>query len=283
MDQIYEILSSLNIEQDIGINNIIDILIVSVVIYKVLMLVKETRAEQLIKGIIILLIALKFSEWANLVVIHFLLRNTVTIGAVALLIVFQPELRKALEYLGRSKFLKQSFMEFMDEEVEDHIHELIDAISALSRTKTGALIVMEQQAPLLDIAQTGTRLDSRITAELVQNIFFPNSPLHDGAMIIRKGRIEAAGCILPLSDSNFISKELGTRHRAALGLVENTDAFVLIVSEETGTISVARDGKLIRHLDGKALEKLLRGEMIKEQKTSSLLYFWRGKHDQTPK
>lgn len=283
MDQIYEILSSLNIEQDIGINNIIDILIVSVVIYKVLMLVKETRAEQLIKGIIILLIALKFSEWANLVVIHFLLRNTVTIGAVALLIVFQPELRKALEYLGRSKFLKQSFMEFMDEEVEDHIHELIEAISTLSRTKTGALIVMEQQAPLLDIAQTGTRLDSRITAELVQNIFFPNSPLHDGAMIIRKGRIEAAGCILPLSDSNFISKELGTRHRAALGLVENTDAFVLIVSEETGTISVARDGKLIRHLDGKALEKLLRGEMIKEQKTSSLLYFWRGKHDQTPK
>lgn len=283
MDKIYEILSSLNIEQDIGINNIIDILIVSVVIYKILMLVKETRAEQLIKGIIILLIALKFSEWANLVVIHFLLRNTVTIGAVALLIVFQPELRKALEYLGRSKFLKQSFMEFMDEEVEDHIHELMDAITALSRTKTGALIVMEQEAPLLDIAQTGTRLDSRITAELVQNVFFPNSPLHDGAMIIRKGRIEAAGCILPLSDSSFISKELGTRHRAALGLVENTDALVLIVSEETGTISMAREGKLLRHLDSRALEKLLRGELIKDHKNSSLLDFWRGKHDQTPK
>lgn len=283
MDTIYEILSNLNIEQDIGINNIIDILIVSVVIYKVLMLVKETRAEQLIKGIIILLIALKFSEWANLVVIHFLLKNTVTIGAVALLIVFQPELRKALEYLGRSKFLKQSFLEFMDEEVEDHIHELIDAITVLSRTKTGALIVMEQQAPLLDIAQTGTRLDSRITTELVQNVFFPNSPLHDGAMIIRKGRIEAAGCILPLSDSHFISKELGTRHRAALGLVESTDALVLIVSEETGTISMAREGKLLRHLDGRALEKLLRGELIKEQKNSALLDFWRGKNDKSAK
>ncbi len=283
MDKIYEILSSLNIEQDIGINNIIDILIVSVVIYKVLMLVKETRAEQLIKGIIILLIALKFSEWANLVVIHFLLKNTVTIGAVALLIVFQPELRKALEYLGRSKFLKQSFMEFMDEEVEDHIHELMDAITALSRTKTGALIVMEQEAPLLDIAQTGTRLDSRITTELVQNVFFPNSPLHDGAMIIRKGRIEAAGCILPLSDSHYISKELGTRHRAALGLVENTDALVLIVSEETGTISMAREGKLHRHLDGRALEKLLRGDLIKEQKNSFLMDFWRRKNDKSAK
>lgn len=283
MDKIYEILSSLNIEQDIGVNNIIDILIVSVVIYKVLMLVKETRAEQLIKGIIILLIALKFSEWANLVVIHFLLKNTVTIGAVALLIVFQPELRKALEYLGRSKFLKQSFSEFMDEEVEDHIHELMDAVAALSKSQTGALIVLEQEAPLLDIAATGTRLDSRITAELVQNVFFPNSPLHDGAMIIRKGRIEAAGCILPLSDNHFISKELGTRHRAALGLVENTDAFVLIVSEETGTISMAREGKLHRHLDSRTLEKLLRSELIKEQKNSSLLDFWRGKNVKTPK
>lgn len=283
MDKIYEILSSLNIEQDIGLNNIIDILIVSVVIYKVLMLVKETRAEQLIKGIIILLIALKFSEWANLVVIHFLLRNTVTIGAVALLIVFQPELRKALEYLGRSKFLKQSFMEFMDAEVEDHIHELMEAVVALSKSKTGALIVIEQEAPLLDIAETGTRLDSRITSELVQNVFFPNSPLHDGAMIIRKGRIEAAGCILPLSDSNFISKELGTRHRAALGLVESTDAFVLIVSEETGTISMARGGKLHRHLDSRTLEKFLRKELIKEHKNTSLLNFWRDKNDESIK
>ncbi len=283
MDKIYEILSSLNIEQDIGLNNIIDILIVSVVIYKVLMLVKETRAEQLIKGIIILLIALKFSEWANLVVIHFLLRNTVTIGAVALLIVFQPELRKALEYLGRSKFLKQSFMEFMDAEVEDHIHELMEAVVALSKSKTGALIVIEQEAPLLDIAETGTRLDSRITSELVQNVFFPNSPLHDGAMIIRKGRIEAAGCILPLSDSNFISKELGTRHRAALGLVESTDAFVLIVSEETGTISMARGGKLHRHLDSRTLEKFLRKELIKEHKNTSLLNFWRDKNDEAIK
>ncbi len=283
MDKLMEILSSLNIEQDIGVNNIIDVLIVSFVIYKVLILVKETRAEQLIKGIIILLVALKFSEWANLVVIHFLLKNTVTIGAVALIIVFQPELRKALEYLGRSKFIKQSFAEFMDENVEDHIHELIEAVSALSRTKTGALIVLEQEAPLLDIAATGTRLDSRISAELVQNVFFPNSPLHDGAMIIRKGRIEAAGCILPLSDNHFISKELGTRHRAALGLVETTDAFVLIVSEETGTISMARQGKLHRHLDGKILEKLLRTELIKDNKTNSLLSFWRRKDEKSPK
>lgn len=275
MDRIQELFVGLNMDQNIGVNNIIDILIVSVVIYKVLMLVKETRAEQLIKGIIILLVALKFSEWANLVVIHFLLKNTVTIGAVAIIIVFQPELRKALEYLGRSKFLKQSFMEFMDEEVEDHITELIAAIESLSKSQTGALIVLEQDAPLLDIAATGTRLDSRISSELVQNVFFPNSPLHDGAMIIRKGRVEAAGCILPLSDDQRISKELGTRHRAALGLVETTDAFVLVVSEETGTISMARQGKLRRHLDGKTLEKLLRSELIKEQRNHALLSFWR--------
>lgn len=283
MDKIIDILSSVNIDQEIGMNNIIDILIVSVVFYKVWMLVKETRAVQLIKGIIILLIALKFSEWANLVVINFLLKNTVTIGAVALLIVFQPELRKALEYLGRSKFLKQSFMEFMDEEVEDTIHELMVAITSLSRTKTGALIAIEQEAALQEIVATGTRLDSRITSELVQNVFFPNSPLHDGAMIIRKGRIEAAGCILPLSDNHSISKELGTRHRAALGLVETTDAFVLVVSEETGTISLARAGRLHRHLDERNLEKMLRKELVKEQKSHSLLNLWRGKHEESPK
>lgn len=279
MDKTLEFLAGLNIEQDIGINNIVDILIVSVVIYKVLMLVKETRAEQLIKGIVILLVALKFSEWTNLVVIHFLLKNTVTIGAVAIVIVFQPELRKALEYLGRSKLIKQSFSEFMDEEMEDHIHELVTAMETLSRTRTGALIVLEQEAPLLDIAATGTRLDSRISSELVQNIFFPNSPLHDGAMLIRKGRVEAAGCILPLSDNQQISKELGTRHRAALGLVETTDAFVLIVSEETGTISMARQGKLHRHLDGKVLEKLLRSELIREEKVNYLKGFWRRKDE----
>lgn len=281
MEELMDLLSNLNIEQDIGVNNIVDILIVSVVFYKVWMLVKETRAVQLIKGIIILLIALKFSERANLVVINFLLKNTMTIGAVALLIVFQPELRKALEYLGRSKFLKQSFMEFMDEEVEDTIHELIAAILSLSKTKTGALVAIEQETALLDIAATGTRLDSRISSELVQNVFFPNSPLHDGAMIIRKGRIEAAGCILPLSDNQLISKELGTRHRAALGLVETTDAFVLVVSEETGAISMARQGKLHRHLDGKILEKLLRTELIKEQKNNSLLGFWRRKDEKS--
>jgi len=279
VDKTLEFLAGLNIEQDIGINNIVDILIVSVVIYKVLMLVKETRAEQLIKGIVILLVALKFSEWANLVVIHFLLKNTVTIGAVAIVIVFQPELRKALEYLGRSKLIKQSFSEFMDEEMEDHIHELVTAMETLSSTRTGALIVLEQEAPLLDIAATGTRLDSRISSELVQNIFFPNSPLHDGAMLIRKGRVEAAGCILPLSDNQQISKELGTRHRAALGLVETTDAFVLIVSEETGTISMARQGKLHRHLDGKILEKLLRSELIREEKVNYLKGFWRRKDE----
>jgi len=151
MNTFYEILSKLNIEQDIGINNIIDILIVSFVIYRILMMVRETRAEQLIKGIIILLVALKFSEWANLVVIHFLLKNTVTLGAVALLIVFQPEMRKALEYIGRSKFLKQSFIEFVNEEKALDLHELVDAIEALSKTRTGALIFLEQEVPLGEI------------------------------------------------------------------------------------------------------------------------------------
>jgi len=278
MNTFYEILSKLNIEQDIGINNIIDILIVSFVIYRILMMVRETRAEQLIKGIIILLVALKFSEWANLVVIHFLLKNTVTLGAVALLIVFQPEMRKALEYIGRSKFLKQSFIEFVNEEKALDLHELVDAIEALSKTRTGALIVLEQEVPLGEISETGTPIDALVSAELVQNVFFPNSPLHDGAMVIRKGRIESAGCILPLSDSHTMSKSLGTRHRAALGLVESSDAVVLIVSEETGTISMAKGGKLQRYLDRESLEKLLCPEVPKDRKP--IKKWWRPKHDE---
>jgi len=237
--------------------DILDILIIAVIFYKVLMLIRETRAEQLIKGIIIILVALKLSEWAKLYSVNFILKNTVTLGFVALLIVFQPELRRGLEYLGRSKFLSKSIVEIQYEEFLESVDGIIDAIISMSNDKIGALIVMERETGISDIIETGIQIDGNLTSQLLINIFIPNTPLHDGAVIVRENKILAAGCLLPLSDNQNISKELGTRHRAALGMSEDTDAIIIIVSEETGGISVAKDGKLLRFLDKKILRKIL--------------------------
>jgi len=193
--------------------------------------------------------------------VSWLLGQIISMGFLVIVIVFQPEMRRALEQLGRSKILRKLFgissKPQNEERVEQHVSEIVRALSNMSRKRIGALIVFERQTGLGDVIETGTRVDAEISAPLIENIFEPNTPLHDGAMIVCARRITAAACILQLTDDNTISRELGTRHRAAIGITETTDAVSLIVSEETGIISMAREGKLTRHLDAKSLTILL--------------------------
>ena len=241
----------------IRITDIIDILIVAVVVYKLLGLIKQTRAEQLFKGVLLLVVATFLSDLFNLHTINWILKGTVALGAVAILVVFQPELRRELEYLGRSKFVNAPF-EQMDKEKGKHItSNIVKAIDSFSRDRVGALIVFERQTNLTDIMESGTIVDAEISDQILGNIFYEGAPLHDGAVIIRDGRVYAAGCVLPLTKNNSISKDLGTRHRAGIGITENSDALTLIVSEETGIISIAEDGQLSRFLDVKTVEKKL--------------------------
>lgn len=239
------------------ITDVIDILIVAVIIYKLLGFIRETRAEQLIKGLLVLVAATFLSDLLNFYAINWILRGTMTLGMVAIVIVFQPELRRGLEYLGRSKFLKTSFRQ-VDKTKAKHITtEFIKAVDTFSKDRVGALIILEREIALSDIAETGTTLQAEISAELLGNIFYEGAPLHDGAVIIRGDSILAAGCVLPLTQNRTIGKELGTRHRAGIGITEHSDAIALIVSEETGIISMAVDGKLSRFLDTKTVEKTL--------------------------
>lgn len=241
----------------IRITDIIDILIVAFVVYKLLGLIKQTRAEQLFKGVLFLVAATFVSDLLNLHTINWILKGTVALGAVAILVVFQPELRRGLEYLGRSKFVKAPF-EQMDKETGKQItSNIIKATETFSKDRVGALIVFERQTSLSDIMESGTIVDAEISEQMLGNIFYEGAPLHDGAVIIRDGRVFAAGCVLPLTKNNNISKELGTRHRAGIGITENSDALTLIVSEETGIISMAEDGQLSRFLDVKTVEKKL--------------------------
>ena len=242
---------------EIRITYIIDIGIIAIVFYKVLGLIKETRAEQLVKGFLIILIISKLSEWAKLYAINYILQNTFTIGLIALVIIFQPELRKALEHLGRSQWLINTNKKGSVEEQTRAINEIVDAVSVMSRKKIGALIVVERLIGINDIIDTGTKLEAKISADLIMNIFYPKAPLHDGAVVIKNNKIMAAGCLLPLSSNKYISKELGTRHRAAMGMTESSDALIVIVSEETGAISMAVEGKLQRFLDTTTLRDLM--------------------------
>lgn len=273
MDQVFEIFSN------IGVRDIIDMLIVATVFYKLYMLIRETRAEQLIKGLLILLVATKLSEWAKLYVVNYILKNTMTLGLIALLIVFQPELRRALEYLGRSRLLSKSFVELEDEDLDTKINEITDAVASLSRQKIGALIILERETGINDVIETGNIIESRISSSLLINIFFPNAPLHDGAVVIRGEKIMAAGCFLPLSENPSLSKELGTRHRAGLGITENSDCIAVIVSEETGAISVAKEGKLSRFLDIDTLVRILKDAYSSDKGKSLIRLKWRQKND----
>lgn len=238
------------------IADILDILIVAFLLYELLMLTKETRASAVLKGLVMLILASWISDLLGLTALNWVLLNVVNNGAVVLVILFQPELRKALEQIGRGAIHKASPSDDMEQNAHI-IREITSCLLTLSRRRVGALIVFEQRIGLKDIIETGTTLNSQISAALLENIFEPNTPLHDGAVVIRGSHIMAAACILSLSEGKGISRELGTRHRAALGITETTDAITLIVSEETGIISMAQNGRLTRHLDRAALEEVL--------------------------
>lgn len=249
----------------IQVTDIIEIIILAVLFYELLVWIKTTRAWSLFKGIATLLIFTLLAYIFELNTILWLVERAFNVGIIAVVIIFQPELRKALEQLGRKKFFEGIFnadgsgdgARFSDKTV----NELVKASYELAKTKTGALIVIEQEVTLADYENTGISVDAVITSQLLINIFEHNTPLHDGAVIVRGNRIAAATCYLPLSDNMDISKELGTRHRAAVGVSEVTDSFTIIVSEETGAVSVAIGGKIIRNIDG---EKL-RAHLIKIQ------------------
>jgi len=246
--------------QTLTVLDLVDILVVTYFLYRLYQMLKNTRAASLVKGLLVLLIAALVSNWLHLHVINWLLEKSMTVVLVALPVVFQPELRRALEQIGRGRFFRKTVV-LDEEEVEHMLSALATAAMAMSRNKIGALIVFERETGLDDYIETGIQIDALVSHELFMNIFIPNTPLHDGAVIIRGNRIKAAGCLLPLTEDRNLSKELGTRHRAAIGLSEQSDALVLIVSEETGTISLARSGVLQRYLTGDDIKDLLRPGM----------------------
>ena len=250
--------------QTFSIWDIVDILIIAYIIYRVLSLMRKTSAGSVIRGILLILVIAAIANILNLTVITFLLDQMMIMGIVVLVVLFQPELRKLFEQVGSSKlsiiFKKRS----KDEHVEHCINCVVTASNVLAKLKTGAIIVFEREVGLNDYAATGVRIDAESSSELIQNIFFINSPLHDGAAIFRDGRLLSAACMLPLSSNITLSRELGMRHRAAVGISERSDAVVVIVSEESGAISVAADGMLKRRLTRDTLEALLRNELLQK-------------------
>ena len=249
----------------IGIFDIIDILIMAFIIYKLIMLIRRTSSGAVAKGILVLIVALWASSLLQLNTVNFLLGRVVEWGVVALVVIFQPEIRRFLEQMGRTS-LGQVFTHAEERnELDGAITQTVEAYASLSKSKTGALMVFERKNMLDDAIKTGTALDCSVSAELLKNIFWNKAPLHDGAVIVRGGRIVGAGCMLPMSGNVNLSRELGMRHRAGIGASEHTDAVVAIVSEETGSISVAVGGMLKRHLAPETLERLLRNELMPEK------------------
>jgi len=262
----------------IGWQSFIDIIVVAVLIYQLLMLIKGTRAVQLIKGLFVLLIISVISRQMGLTTLSWILDKVWYMLVVALPIVFQPELRSALERLGRGKFLVMHPGTSGPEEIKKLVEELVRCTQILAQSRIGALIVIEKQTGIQEFIETGIKIDGVVSSEFLVNIFIPKSPLHDGAVIIRGNRVAAAGCFLPLSQDNRLQKDLGTRHRAALGLSEVSDALVIVVSEETGIISAAKNSQMTRFLDEKGLRDLLKNEILVE-KASSYIPFWRGSNN----
>jgi diadenylate cyclase len=255
---------------------IVDIILVAFVLYKLMMLIKGTRAVQLLKGLAVLLMATTISRWAGFYTINWMLEKTMTMVFVALPVVFQPELRRALEQLGRGKFFVRPVTILGAEATSRLIGEIVRTVQVLTKNKIGALIILERETGINDYIETGTKLDGIVSAELLINIFIPKSPLHDGAVIIRGDRVAAAGCFLPLSENPDLNREIGTRHRAAIGITEVSDAVGIIVSEETGIISFAMEGTLTRYLDEKTLKEMLNNLLQPENSPGSGLWQWRG-------
>lgn len=270
MNTITELFSnSANYIKTIGIADALDIAIVAFLIYNLIGLIRKTNTMKVAKGIVFLLLALWISGVLRLMMINFLLRKAVELGLIAIVILFQPELRRLLEKVGSNRWTSFLSSEFHSVHMEGAITQTVLACSDMSRTHTGALIVFERDNQLTDPVSTGTLIDAEVTAELLKNIFFVKAPLHDGAVIVKDGRIAAAGCMLPMSNSMNLSKDLGMRHRAGIGMSEQSDAVVVIVSEETGAISVAVDGMLKRHLSPETVETLLRKELVPEENAAS--------------
>ncbi len=262
---------------NIRLEDVVDIMVVTVVIYKLMMLIRETRAEQLTKGIVALFILNEITKRLNLYTMKWILDTTLFYGMLSLLIVFQPELRRGLEYIGRSNFLSKPIVEIKGEKVNKITEEVIAAVTSLSRQKIGALMVIERNTGLNEVIESGTRLDADISGELLVNIFIPNTPLHDGAVILRGEKIRAAGCFLPLTENSGLSRELGTRHRAALGISERSDAMALVVSEETGAVSIAESGKITRYVDEETLRVILHGVFDVEE--TGFFSLWRSRDE----
>ncbi len=258
-----------------GIWDLVDIAIVAYIAYRLIVFSRRSNAGQVVKGIVFLLLVTQLSNVLGLNLLNFLLRNIIQIGFIAVVILFQPELRRAFERVGSEWFPQFSLDRKNDvSELEYAIMQTVDACKNLSASRTGALIVFEREILLSNIVKTGTNIDSKVNTELLKNIFYPKAPLHDGALIIQKGRAAAAGCMLPLSGNTSLSKQLGMRHRAGVGMSENSDAVVVVVSEETGTVSVAIGGMLKRHLAPETLEKLLRAELMPNTEETKKVNFF---------
>lgn len=259
--------------------NTIDILLVTYLIYKLIMVIKGTKAVQLLKGIFVILIVTLISEKLAFQTLNWIMQQILSWGVVAFVIIFQPELRRALDQLGRGRFFSRTGNK-EDEEQEKIVESIAKATDYMAKRRIGALISIERETGLADYIETGIPLNANISSELLINIFIPNTPLHDGAVILQKNSVAAAACYLPLSESPFISKELGTRHRAALGISEVTDSLTVIVSEETGAISLTKNGELHRDLKLDKFKELLSAELLvveKSKPASSGRWNWRGK------
>jgi diadenylate cyclase len=254
--------------------SIIDILIVAFVLYRLMLLIKGTRAVQLIKGLVVLVVATTVSSWLHLDTLHWLLRQTMLGLVVALPIVFQPELRRALEKIGGGKFFSRPLTQMADIDRTRLVDNVVKAAGILATNRVGALMIVERNTGLEELVDTGTRVDGLVSPELLVNTFVPKTPLHDGAVIIRGDRIAAAACVLPLSESPYIDKKLGTRHRAGLGITEESDALAVIVSEETGTISLASEGILNQEMGEPELRDRLIKALQPEKPQHTLSNLW---------
>ena len=262
----------------LGISDILDILIVAYIIYKIIFWIKETRAWVLFKGILVIFALAAVAMLLKLNTILWILSNTISVGIIAVIVVFQPELRKALEQLGKGKFFTRSSEETDDKAAQRTVDEIVKAAEKMGSVKTGALILIEQKVPLGDFERTGIPVDAIVSSQLLINIFEHNTPLHDGAVIVRRNRVAAATCFLPLTDSNEVSMELGTRHRAAIGASEVSDAYVIVVSEETGAISLARGGVLYRDLSPEQLKNMI-SQPRKEGSKKTFATIWKGRQE----
>ncbi|HWO76949.1 MAG TPA: diadenylate cyclase CdaA [Bacillus sp. (in: firmicutes)] len=261
------------------LTNFIDVLLVWYVIYKLITVIRGTKAVQLLKGIFVIVIVQSFSRLFGFTTLSWMMEQALTWGFLAVIIIFQPELRRALEQLGRGRLFSKSYVQ--EEEEQMHVVEsIVKAVAYMAKRRIGALISVERETGLSDYIETGISLESHVTSELLINIFIPNTPLHDGAVVIQKNRVAAAACYLPLSESPYISKELGTRHRAALGISEVTDSITVVVSEETGSVSITKNGELHRDLTMDGFREMLTNELMQSTKVkqpSSSKWSFRGR------